>query len=128
MEMPNLRTVGIGKLPKEKLEAKNCLVENVDTEYVEKAKLTKAIFILKHPDKEDSLTLSNVTLMKQKKDKKEIVSTATWVFLDKNNELAMDSALVAVLRFYGANSLTEMVGKTIKTDTDTEGYLTIKAY
>lgn len=40
----------------------------------------------------------------------------------------MDSALAKMLKFYEVNSLAEMVNKKVKTELDTEGYLTIKAY
>lgn len=128
MEDKNLKTTGIGKIASEKLEAADCEVLHVEIELVEKAKANKAVFYLKHPKKEEEIKISNATLMRQKKGKKEIVNVATWVNLDKNQELQMDSALVQVLKYYQSNNLMEMVGKIVHTETDEMGYLTIKAY
>lgn len=127
METPNLLTIGIGNKPKEKLKAIKCEVIKVETEYIEKAKINKAIFYLKHPDK-DEVKISAVTLLKQKKDKKEIVSYATWINLDKESKFEMESPLAQLLRFYEVSNLSEMVGKKVDTESDNEGYLTIRAY
>jgi hypothetical protein len=84
--------------------------------------------LIKHPEKEENLKLSAVTLMRQKKGKREIVSSATWIQLDEDKHLAMDSALVQCLKHYNASILNEMVEKTIDTEAGEDGYLTIKAY
>ena len=127
-ENKDLRSLKIGNIASEKLEAAKCEVTRVDTGYVEKAKLNKAVFTLKHPKKEELLKLSTATLMRQRKGKREIVSFATWVTTDKAGNLAMDSTLAQVLKFYHAEDLTGMVGKAIETEPGEDGYLTIKAY
>lgn len=128
MEDQNLKTTKVGNVASEKLKNVPCEVLHVEIELIEKAKTNKAVFYLKHPDKEEEIKISNVTLMRQKKGKKEIVNVATWISLDKNSELQMDSALAALLKYYSATNLMEMVGKTVQTDVDEQGYLTIKAY
>jgi hypothetical protein len=124
----NLKTVVIGKIASERLKAAKCEVVNVDTELVEKAKTNKAVFYLKHPDKDESIKVSNVTLLRQKKGKKEISVLATWITIDKENNLSMDSALAQLLRFYKAQNLAEMIGKIVETEADEQGYLVLKAY
>lgn len=124
----NLKTTPIGNTPTQKLEAKKCIIENVEIELVEKAKSNKAVFELNHPDKEEPIKISSVALLRQKKDKKEIVNVATWCNLDKEGKLQMDSSIALLLKFYNANNLTEMIGKEVQTEIGTDGYLSLKAY
>ena len=128
METPNLKTVKIGTKETPKLTAKDCIVQNVDTVFVEKAKNNKAVFSLKHPDADEPLNVSSAVIMRERKDKKEIVSSGTWMSLDIDNQLDKNSATSHVLRTYGATSLIEMIGKSVKTEVDSSGYLAIKAY
>ena len=124
----SLRTTGIGSTPTPKLTAKKCVVESQEDELVEKAKATKAVFYLKHPDKEEAIKTSNVVVTRERKGKKEIVSLATWYNLDSKGLIQMDSALAKLLSFYGVNNAMEMIGKEVDTEVGTDGYLAIKAY
>ncbi len=129
METPNLKTIGIGTRETPRLEATSCQVAGCDIELVGKdKKAQKVVFHLVHPRKEDTISVSSVTLLRQKKDKKEIVSSGTWLSLDEDNKLQKDSALAILLRFYQANNLAEMTNKTVQTEIGSDGYLTIKAY
>ena len=126
---PNLKTLGIGTRETPRLEATNCVVEGSDIELVGKdKKAQKVVFHLKHPKKEETISVSAVTLLRQKKDKKEIVSSGTWVSLDEDNKLQKESALAQLLKFYQVNNIMELTNKIVMTEVGTDGYLTIKAY
>lgn len=127
---PNLKTVGIGNREAPKLSAVACVVQDTEIKLVgqDNKKAQKVIFHLAHPAKDELISVSAITLLRQRKDKKEIVSSGAWVNLDEDNKLQKDSALAVCLRFYGVNNLAEMTNKVVQTELGTDGYLTIKAY
>lgn len=121
----NLLEIGIGTLEQEKISLKPAKVKivSVKTEPVIKAKAVKAIFEVKHPDKEETINMSSVNFL----DGKEVRTSGTWINLDKNNQLQKGTALVILLNKIGAKHLTDSIGKEV--DTELEGkYLIFKAY
>lgn len=129
MTEANLKTIGIGTKEAVKLKPKKCKVEAAEIKLVEKAKANKAVFFLAHPDKPDEqIAISATFILREKKGSKEIKSFATWVNLDEDNLLQKDSPLAILLKHYGASNVMEMVGKEVDTDTDADGYLSIKSY
>lgn len=128
-ESPNLALIGIGSKERKKLKPSKCIVENVEVKYIETAKVSKAVFHIRHPDSETTVPLSSAFIMKAKKDNsREIKELATWFNLDEDKNIQKDSALAHILRKYGASNLMEMINKEVETETASEGYLTIKAY
>ena len=76
-----------------------------------------------HPDKEEPITISSVSYLKDKK----IVTTGLWYNLDKEEKLQKGSALVLFLQFIGSKNLKELVDKEVETELE-GNYLCFKAY
>jgi len=128
METLNLKTLGIGTKEKAVLRASQCVVENVEIELIGEGKKTnnKAIFSVKHPDRDEPINISSVIYISPKT--KKVTTTGTWFNLDEDKLLAKNSALATCLQKYGAANVQEMIGKSVFTEQDDSGYLAIKAY
>lgn len=127
METPNLLDIKIGSEEKVALDAAKIVVQQVVIEPVkESSKSIKAVFVCKHPKREEPIRISSAMIISAKT--KKLQTVGTWVNLDSKGELQMHSTPAMILRTYGANNLQEMVGKTIDTVVGEDGYLAIKAY
>ena len=124
----NLKTIGIGTKEAIKLTPKKCIVESVEDKFVEKAKATKAVFHLKHPDQAETIAVSSVFLSRRKKDKEEITNFATWYNLDSEDKIQKNCPLAMLLKYYNVSNALEMIGKEVETKEESSGYLAIKAY
>jgi hypothetical protein len=122
MEQNEKLNTGIGTRDIERMEAKPVLVTGVKIEEV-KDYGEKVVFIVKHPDREDSLQLSKVIYLKDKK----INSSGTWFKLDEDDAVVKQSALASLMKHYACVSLQDFTGKTINTELD-GNYLAIKGY
>ena len=111
-----------------KLEAKDMVVAEIVVKQVKgiagKPDWESLLISAKHPDKAELISISKAKV--EKDGNLKVVSLS----LDKDNTgaIAKWSSLALVLRFYGCNKVSELKGKTVKTVTDTNGYLAIKAY
>lgn len=127
----DLGTIGIGNKEKPKLDAKPCLVKMITvkpTNTKKGGKVEIVEFHVKHPAKEDLIRITSASIMRQRKDKKEIVSTGTFLDLDEDGNLQKGSPLADILVKYGAKTIPEMQGKTVETEIGSDNYLCIKAY
>ena len=118
-------TVGTKERPR--LEAKDCIVQAIEKkEGIGKGgkQYTKMILLLKHPDRNNVLKVSDVKVEK----KGALKSLALFLNLDKEGKLEKGSPIASLLVFYGVPTLTALIGKTVKMTTDENGYLTVKAY
>lgn len=125
----NFKSVGIGIREGQILKPARCLIENADLELVgEGAKANhKVVFSVKHPDKTDGTIKISSAKIEEKKSKKLRVN-GLWYKLDEDKKLLKNSTISMALTYYGAGNIAEMIGKTIETLLDDDGYLTIKAY
>ena len=128
MEENGKLNVGVGDKEPEKLEAKDVLVQGVKIEKVFNKEKTKeigekAVFIVKHDDREEPLEISKTAFIKGKS----VTFSGTWFNLDVDNKVVKNSALANTMVFYSVSTLNEIVGKKIQTVLD-DGYLSIKAY
>ena len=123
--------VGIGK-EKPKLKAKAVVVvrhEIVTVPAKEGTKLKddkqKVVLCCKHPDRVDPVELSRVKYERQGK----MQNNALWLSTDEDGNIAYDSALANLMRFYEVEELEQIDGKTIQTVTDNDtGFLIVKSY
>lgn len=118
----------VGTIDAPRLTAKECQVVSVNKQTVTKrdktGTLDKIVFNLKHPDKTETIEMSDVCFI----DGKEVKQKCMWLFLDSQAQIQKGSALAVALSFYGAKTVKEMIGKTVKTAIDEKGYLVMKAY
>ena len=124
MEQTKLN-IPIGTIESEKtiLKPAKLKIVNVEIITVEKAKSDKAVFEVKHPDKDETIKISSVSYL----DGREVKTSGTWVSLDKENNLQKGSALTIFMKSIGANTLEEVIGK--EADSELDGnYLCFKAY
>lgn len=126
MEQTKLGSLEIGtkELERTKLEPKKVKIVNWSVVPVEKAHAEKIEFEVKHPDKEENIYLSSVSLI----DGKQVTTIGTWLNKDDEGKLQKGSALVRFLTKIGANNLDETKNKEIETELDDKGYLVFKAY
>jgi len=107
--------------------AKPVVVTGVGEEEVtfEKTKETSKKLVLRvsHPDVPE-MELSKVKFERNKKLKE----TGLWLSKDKDGNLPYNSAVATLLRFYACGKITDLVGKTIQTTQDDNGFLIAKAY
>lgn len=124
MEQTKLNTpIGTKESERTLLKPAKLKIVNIEIEYIEKAKSEKAVFEVKHPDKDETIKISTVNYL----DGKEVKTSGTWVSKDEDDNLQKGSALVTFLTSIGANTLEESIGKEV--DSELEGnYLCFKAY
>jgi hypothetical protein len=124
----NLSEIELGEIEVQTLQPKPVKVTGQRIDPVVKKETQKeigkkAVFICKHPDREDSLEISQVKYLKGNK----IETAGTWVSLDSDGKLVKNSALGITLSKYGSKTITEMVGKELQTELN-GNYLVIKSY
>lgn len=85
-----------------------------------------AQFMVKHPEKDDLITISKVQLIENKK----IINKGFWVETDDDKNFYKGSAVSAVLDILGCKTLADTYGKEIDTIEESEDspYLCLKAY
>jgi len=83
----------------------------------------KIVLIVKHPDREDNIELSQVKYLKNEK----VSSSGLWFNLDEDELIVKKSALADTMRKYECNLIEDFVGKTLSTMLD-GNYLVVKAY
>jgi hypothetical protein len=112
-----------------KLEAKDVVVAEIVVKQVKgiagKPDWESLLISVQHPDKQDAL----ISIGKAKVEKDGNLKVVS-LSLDKDSTgaIAKWSSLALVLKFYGCSKISDLKGKTVKTVTDTNGYLAIKAY
>lgn len=119
-----LRT-GIGTIESEKksLEPAKVKIIGVKIVQVGDKKTDKLNCFVKHPDKEEHITLSSVNYLKDKT----VVNSGLWFNKDEEKNIQKGSALAIFLESVGAKNINELIGK--ESDTELEGkYLCFKAY
>jgi len=121
----------IGTRSKQRLSAGSVIVASVTIEEKQTRKGGKAklvVFNCNHPDREDSIALSNVKMKKVQGNNETIMKDTLWYSVDQDGNIPQDSVLAHVMRFYKKETLKGFIGTLITTESDALGYLAIKAY
>jgi len=84
----------------------------------------KVIFMVRHPDREELATINQCTVLQNKSLK----NCTMFVNLDKDENLQKDSPLALLLKKHNAKTIKEMEGKTVATEQDGAGYLSLAGY
>lgn len=116
--------IGTMETEKTKLEAKPVKIVRFRSEHIEKAKSDKVIFEVEHPDREEVISISAVSVLAGK----QVMTTGTWLNTDSEGKLLKDSQLVRFIVYLGCKNLEETIGKEVATELDEKGYLCFKAY
>jgi len=125
MEIQNELELEIGNIEIERqtLKPTKVMIVKVEIVDVEKAKSKKVNVEVKHPEKEETITLSSVAYL----DGKQVVNKGLWFNKDKEGNIQKGSALSVFLNRMNVKNLKELEGKEAETDLDGK-YLCFKAY
>ena len=115
----------VGTIEPEMQSLEPAKVKIVEVKIVEVGdnKNKKVNCLVQHPKKDDPVTLSSVSYLRDKK----IVTTGLWYNLDKEDNLQKGSALAIFLISTNSKNLKELEGKEVDTELDGK-YLCFKAY
>lgn len=121
------KKVGTKELPK--LEARDIVVQGlrVDDKSKEGKKVSPLlVLICKHPDKEETIELTKIKVLKNEKTK----VVGLWVQEDLEGNLQKGSALHDLLKIAKVETIAELEGKSLPTIKQSEdsAYLCIKGY
>lgn len=115
----------VGTIEPEMLSLEPAKVKIVEVKIVEvgEKKNRKVNCLVQHPKKDDPITLSSVSYLRDKK----VITTGLWYNLDKEDNIQKGSALAVFLSSTNSKNLKELMEKEV--DTELEGnYLCFKAY
>jgi len=123
---------GIGIIEQESLQPADIQVQGVRLIDVFKKGSTVEVagqkigLICKHPEKDETIELSNVKLLLN--DSLKVITL--WYNLDKDGNLSKSSATALLLKYYNVETYNDLIGKTLNTVTQSENnkYLCVKAY
>lgn len=130
METQDLMGTSIGTKETQTLKPARVKIESVriQTETKEGKKMDTPLihFECKHPDREETISISKV---KYERDGK-LVVVGLWAQLDEDNKFKKSSAVSAVLNFLKCETLDQTKGKEVDTVIQSEEskYLCLKAY
>ena len=117
--------IGIGTKESISLQPKNVKIEDAQIELVGEKGNEIVRCTVKHPDKEETIKVSEVKY--ENKDKKLVIS-ALWVNKDEDGLIKKGSTLAVFLNSLNAKTIKELIGKDAATVLDDKGYLAFKAY
>lgn len=123
----------IGTKEQPKLSAGSVIVKKVIILEKESEKKGKKKFMIVelevlHPDKEETLKLTNLKIKKVQGDNETIAKDGIWYRVDEDGNIDKNCNTAHLLRFYNKKTLKELENSSITTEADSQGYLTIKAY
>ena len=126
MEEQNELDAGISTKDIESLKPELCKVEDIQIIDVNltDSKGRKAVFVSKHPARDDSIKISAVQFIRNAK----VTTSGTWISKDEEGKFLKLSALATLMSFYKVETLRELIGKEIQTVLDDKGFLCLKAY
>jgi len=106
-----------------RLEPKKVKIVKVEIVSVGEKQNKKVNCSVKHPDRDEEITLSSVSYLRDKA----VVTTGLWYNLDKEDKIQKGSALAVILDKTSSKKLKELVGKEVDTELD-GNYLCFKCY
>ena len=116
--------IGTTESEAKRLEPKKVKIVKVGIQEVGEKKNKKVVCEVQHPDNEETISISSVAYLKEKK----VVNTGLWYNLDKEKKIQKSSALAVFLNKTGSKIIKELEGKEVETEFDSGNYLCFKAY
>lgn len=84
----------------------------------------KLVLLVKHPDKEEIVKISQIVLIVGKS-----VKTSTlWVSIDEDGKIQKGSEIAILIELHKVKTIDELVGLTLQTELDENKFLAIKGY
>jgi hypothetical protein len=84
----------------------------------------KLVLLIKHPDKEEIVKISQIVIIVGKS-----VKTSTlWLSVDDDGKIQKGSEIAILLEKYNAKNIEELVGMTLQTEAGEDKFLAIKGY
>jgi len=125
METQEELTTEIGTTESEKqiLKPKRVKIVSVKIILVEKVKSKKVACEVKHPDREETFTMSSVAYLQDRN----VVTKGLWFNKDSEGKIQKGSSLAVFLEKVGVKTISSLVGKEVDTELD-GNYLCFKAY
>ena len=117
------KEVGTIEPEMQSLEPAKVKIVKVEIIEVGDKKNKKVNCLVQHPKKDDPVTLSSVSYLRDKK----VVTTGLWYNLDKDDNIQKGSALAIFLTSTNSKNLKELEEKEVDTELD-GNYLCFKAY
>jgi len=119
-------TKEIGNIESEakRLEPKKVKIVKIEIQEVGDKKNKKVVCSVKHPDADDTISISALAYLKDKK----VVNSGLWYNLDKEENIQKGSALATFMDKNDVKNLLELIDKEIETEFDSAGYLCFRAY
>ena len=124
MEEQDILNLETGTKESINLTPKEVNIVKVTIREVGDKKIQKAVFSVKHPDKEEPIEISSIKW----ENKGKLDVSGSWVNLDEDKKLRKGSALAVTLAVKDAKTLKELEGQNFQTAEDDKGYLCLKAY
>lgn len=124
MEEQEILNLETGTKESVSLTPKEVKIVKVSIREVGDKKIQKAVFSVKHPDKEEPIEISSIKW----ENKGKLDVSGSWVNLDEDKKLRKGSALAVALALKNAKTLKELQGQSFQTAEDDKGYLCLKAY
>jgi hypothetical protein len=84
----------------------------------------KLVLIVKHPDRQEPINLSQIVYIVGKN----LRNTALWYSVDEDGNIQKGSPVAVLMKVAGVDTLAELDGKTLQTEVDESKFLTIKGY
>lgn len=121
----------VGTLEPEKLKPAKVLVKDISIQQQMKKGTDKpvgklAIFMCKHPDKEELIKLSKVLFRKDEKES--VKESGLWYNKDKEDNIQKGSPLAVLLEYNKVLTLKDLENQELETELNEAGYLCFKAY
>jgi len=107
---------------KDALEPKKVKIVKVSLRETKKGKVLDCE--VKHPDKEESISISSVAYLRDK----QVVNSGLWYTLDSKENIQKGSALATFISKNGIKTPIELESKEVDTELDENGWLCFKAY
>jgi len=120
----NLETVGIGTKEMQQLKPATVKIVKAEISEVGDKKNKKVVCTSKHPDREETISISSVKYAV----KNVLKESGLWFNQDEDNNIRKGSALAVLLEKTNSANIKELEGKEIETEEDEKGFLCFKAY
>ena len=115
--------IGTTEQLKQNLQPAKVKIVKAEIVNVEKANSKKVNCEVKHPDKDETIKLSSVAYLQEKK----VVTKGLWFNQDDEGKIQKGSALAVFLNETGSNKVSELEGKEVDTELD-GNFLCFKVY
>lgn len=81
-----------------------------------------------HPDRDESVFISNMKIKKVQGNNETITTDGIWYREDEDGNIDMTCNTAKLLKFYNKTNLASLINSSVTTELNNAGYLVIKAY